>query len=165
MIILGIDPGLANTGWGIIESRNQKYRALSYDLIKTDTSSDLPIRINIITEKIESLIDEYKVEAVSIEEIFFLKNVSSAISVAKVMGAIMNVCVKKNIKVKTFTPLEVKTVITGIGRAEKQQVSDLVKLLLGINEKIKVDHISDALAIATTYAIMDTTKSSFRRTL
>ena len=165
MIILGIDPGLANTGWGIIESRNQKHRALSYDLIKTDTSSDLPIRINIIAEKIESLIDEYKVEAVSIEEIFFLKNVSSAISVAKVMGAIMNVCVKKNIKVKTFTPLEVKTVITGIGRAEKQQVSDLVKLLLGINEKIKVDHISDALAIATTYAIMHTTSTNLRRPL
>src|SRR5574344_3060664 len=115
MIILGIDPGLANTGWGVVEVINQRYRPVSFGVITTKPEANLPDRIFSIVDEISKIADKYKAEVVSMEEIFFTKNISSAISVAKVMGAISYEMRRKNVEVAYFSPPQIKTAVTGIG--------------------------------------------------
>ena len=162
MIILGVDPGLANTGWGVVEVINQRYRPVSFGVITTKADAALPDRIFSITDEISNIADKDNVEALSMEEIFFTKNISSAISVAKVIGAISFEMRRKNINVEYFSPPQIKTAVTGIGSADKNQVQQMVKILLGLDKVPKPDHAADALADCITYAVFSSTGSKIR---
>ncbi len=158
MIILGIDPGLANTGWGVVEFVNQRYRPVSFGVIRTSTQHSLPDRIHAIAENIGLLAEKYSAQAVSIEDIFFSQNVSSSIAVAKVIGAVTHEMRGRGIDVQYFTPLQIKMAITGIGRADKNQVQQMVALLLKMDSIPRPDHAADALADCITYAVMNSTR-------
>lgn len=160
-MILGIDPGLANTGWAVLDCRSsivdrREDGECGFKLIEcgclrtkiTDTSAD---RLNQIYEELEGLIKKYKVEAMAIETLFFAKNAKSAIKVAEAIGVI-KVCGERNkIEVMGFTPLQVKMALVGYGRAEKEQVEIMVRNFLNLEENISPSHASDAVAVGLTY--------------
>jgi crossover junction endodeoxyribonuclease RuvC len=148
MVVLGIDPGLAKTGWGVIKAQGGKYSTIGFGVVKTTVNQPLENRIHTIANSIGDLAKEYNVEAVSMEDIFFAKNVSSAITVAKVIGAIIQQLSLQQLPVKLFTPLQIKMAVTGYGTAEKHQVQQMVKLLLKLESIPKPDHASDSLAAA-----------------
>ncbi|MEI8067938.1 MAG: crossover junction endodeoxyribonuclease RuvC [Candidatus Shapirobacteria bacterium] len=155
-MILGIDPGLANTGWAILDDRSSivdrsEYRLVECGCLKTKISDSSETRLGQIYEELESLIKKYKIEAVAIETLFFAKNASSAIKVAEAIGVI-KVCGQKNgLEVMGFTPLQVKMALVGYGRAEKEQVEMMVRNFLGLEKNISPSHASDAVAVALTY--------------
>ncbi|MCK5196766.1 MAG: crossover junction endodeoxyribonuclease RuvC [Spirochaetales bacterium] len=146
--ILGIDPGIASTGWGVIEAEGSKFRSLDYGFIKTTPSETPGQRLMTIYNTIRQVIDQYKPEKASVEDIFFARNKDSAIPVAQAKGVILLAMESKEIETFVFTPLQIKQALTGNGRAEKNQVQEMVKLILGVKEKIKPDHAADALAAA-----------------
>jgi crossover junction endodeoxyribonuclease RuvC len=147
-MILGIDPGLANTGWAVL--RDEK-TLVECGCLKTKISEVSAKRLDQIYCELEGLIKKYKVEAVAIETLFFAKNASSAIKVAEAIGVI-KVCGQKNgIEVVGFTPLQVKMALVGYGRAEKEQVEIMVRNFLGLKKNISPSHASDAVAVALTY--------------
>lgn len=155
-MILGIDPGLANTGWAILDLRSQmsdvsEYRLVECGCLKTKISDSSAFRLDQIYSELEGLIKKYKVEAMAIETLFFAKNAKSAIKVAEAIGVI-KICGQKNgIEVVGFTPLQVKMALVGYGRAEKEQVEIMVRNFLGLECGIKPSHASDAVAVALTY--------------
>jgi crossover junction endodeoxyribonuclease RuvC len=151
MIILGIDPGLAKTGWGVVKAQNQKFSLIAYGVIKTETDYTLEHRIFTITEEFVSLTERYGPTDVSIEDIYFFKNISSAFPIAKVIGAIGYAAMARGIAFRTFTPLQIKTALTGNGRAEKNQIQEMVRLILGQTEIPRPDHAADALAAGICY--------------
>ncbi len=148
MRILGIDPGIASTGWGVIEAAGNKFKSLDYGYISTKPSVSKGKRLMIIYLKIREIIDLYQPELAGVEDIFFARNKLSAIPVAEAKGVILLAIESKNIETSVYTPLQIKQALTGNGRAEKNQVQEMVKLLLGLKEKIKPDHAADALAAA-----------------
>ena len=152
MLILGIDPGLAQTGWGVVDIVGQRYRPVSFGVIKTQAKIPVEQRIHAIANDIGSIAIEHAVKAVSMEDIFFAKNVSSAIAVAKVIGAIIQQLSVQAIPVKLFTPLQIKMAVTGYGTAEKHQVQEMVRLLLKLDAIPSPDHAADSLAAAICYA-------------
>ncbi len=152
MRILGIDPGLAHTGWGVIDVMNQRYRPVSYGTISTKTSLSKENRIFNIASKVGEIAITHNVSIVSIEDIFFAQNVTSAITVAKVIGAIIQQIHLLNLEIVVFTPLQIKMAVTGFGKAEKKQVQEMVKLLLSLDKIPKPDHAADSLAVAICLA-------------
>ena len=147
-MILGIDPGLANTGWAILKDENTLVECGCLETKKKDISTD---RLGKIYEELERLIKKYKVEAVAFESLFFAKNAKSALKVAESIGVI-KICGQKNkVEVVEFTPLQVKMALVGYGRAEKEQVEEMVRNFLGLEENISPSHASDAVAVGLTY--------------
>lgn len=151
MRILGIDPGLANTGWGVVDFDGHRFRPVSYGTINTSPKEKLELRVAAIAQRVHDLAGEFEAEHLSIEDIFFAKNEISAIGVAKVIGAVSYAMFLKNIPVSVFTPLQIKMAITGTGKAEKKQVQEMCRLLLGLEKIPKPDHAADALAAAVCY--------------
>ncbi len=160
MRILGVDPGLANTGWGIIDSINNKSRPVSFGVINTEKDLKQELRIYNIAEELGKICLKYNVEICSIEDIYFTKNTSSAISVAKVIGSSIHKLSQLNLDVKLYSPLQIKSIITGYGTADKKQVQEMVKLHLGLVKRPRPDHAADALAAALCLA---TYESSMNR--
>lgn len=152
MRILGIDPGLANTGWGVIDVQHQRYQPISYGTISTKTTQTKENRIFTIASRVGELAITHNVTIVSIEDIFFAQNVTSAITVAKVIGAIIQQIHLLNLEIVVFTPLQIKMAVTGFGRADKKQVQEMVKLLLKLDKIPKPDHAADSLAVAICLA-------------
>jgi crossover junction endodeoxyribonuclease RuvC len=155
-MILGIDPGLANTGWAVLDLRSQvsdgsEYQLIECGCLKTKISDGSAMRLEQIYDELEGLIKKYKITAVAIETLFFAKNAKSAIKVAEAIGVI-KICGQKNgIEVVGFTPLQVKMALVGYGRAEKEQVEIMVKEFLGLDKPISPNHASDAVAVGLTY--------------
>jgi crossover junction endodeoxyribonuclease RuvC len=152
MRILGIDPGLANTGWGVIETIQHKSRPVSFGVITTNKEVDQSLRIISIAEQIAKISKQYEIEYCSIEDIYFTKNISSAISVAKVIGAITHALGEREIPLTLYSPLQIKSTITGYGKADKKQVQDMIKFHLGLVKIPRPDHAADALAAAVCFA-------------
>ncbi|MCF0237909.1 MAG: crossover junction endodeoxyribonuclease RuvC [Sphaerochaetaceae bacterium] len=152
MIILGIDPGIANTGWGVIDCEGQRFRPVSYGTINTSVDEKSETRIAQIGKNVGLLIEKYKVDVISMEDIFFAKNEKSAIGVAKVIGSIIMRASQLNVNVTLFTPLQIKLAITGYGKAEKKQIQEMVRLLLKLDKIPRPDHAADALSAAVCYA-------------
>lgn len=152
MRILGIDPGLANTGWGVIETIQHKSRPVSFGMIKTNKEVDQSLRICSIAEQIAKISIQYEIEYCSMEDIYFTKNISSAISVAKVIGAITHALGEREIPLTLYSPLQIKSTITGYGKADKKQVQDMIKFHLGLTQIPRPDHAADALAVAVCFA-------------
>ena len=152
MIILGIDPGYATVGYGVIEYTNNKFRPIYYGSIITQASSKFSDRLEKIYDMIFDLCKIYKPDAVSIEQLYFTTNQKTAIYVAQARGAIMLAAVKNNIDIFEYTPLQVKQAVVGYGKAIKIQVMEMTKRLLCLKEIPKPDDTADALAIAICHA-------------
>jgi len=153
MKILGIDPGLGRMGWGVIETKNSELKTENYGCIETEPNSDIPGRLYAIYDEVCRIIDEYQPEVLAIEDLFFAKNVKTAFSVGQARGVVLLAASQKNLKVAIYTPLQVKSAVTGYGKADKKQVGQMVKLQLKLKEVPKPDDTADALAIALTYAV------------
>ena len=148
MIILGIDPGTATTGFGIIESQKNKLKVLGFGCIETDKNLDMPERLNLIAKELKNIIKKYKPQIMAVEELFFFKNSKTVITVGQARGVILFVGKDQGLKICEYTPLQVKQAVVGYGRAEKRQVQQMVKSILGLDEVPKPDDAADALAVA-----------------
>jgi crossover junction endodeoxyribonuclease RuvC len=146
--ILGFDPGLANTGWGIIDADSIRMVPVAYGSIATSADSPPGERLGKIYDKASGLIEKYKPEKAGIENLFFARNVTSALPVAQAKGVLLMCLFKNGVKAFEYSPQQIKLAITGSGRAEKQQVQHLIRLLLGLNDIPKPDHAADALGAA-----------------
>ena len=148
-IILGIDPGIADTGFGIIEKgKGGKISCLGYGSIKTKAGWPLADRLELLADELEKIIKKFQPGLACVEELFFQNNAKTAMIVGQARGVIIYICRKNKIPLCELTPLQVKQTIAGYGRAEKAQVQKMVKLLLGLKEIPKPDDAADALAIA-----------------
>lgn len=150
LIILGIDPGLATTGWGVIEKKNNSLLPLAYGTITTETKYSLSERLSQIYSEVNQIIKKYSPNLVAVEELFFCKNTKTAIAVGQARGVILLAINKTKISLKEFTPLEVKQAVTSWGGADKTQVQKMVKTILDLKKIPQPDDAADALAIAIT---------------
>ncbi|MFH1368813.1 MAG: crossover junction endodeoxyribonuclease RuvC [Elusimicrobiota bacterium] len=149
MIVLGIDPGLSLTGWGIIASDGKNALSLiGYGCIKTGSNLQLCERLKIINHTIRELVRLNKPEVMAIEELFFAKEAKTVASVGQARGAILLAAVDENLPVHEYNPRKVKIALTGYGAADKNQIQHMVQKLLGLKEIPKPDDAADALAIA-----------------
>lgn len=152
MIILGIDPGIANTGYGIVESNAARVQPLHFGNIQTNPKTASEERLKKIYETVIGLIAQFDVDSVVLEDIFFSKNVSNAFVVGEVKGIIKLAAANSGVSVGTYTPLQVKQAVTGYGKAPKTQVQKMVQMLLKLKELPQPDHAADALAITICHA-------------
>ncbi len=162
MIILGIDPGFAIVGYGIISYDGNKFKALEYGAITTDSKEDMFIRFKKIHDELSEIIDRTKPDAMAIEELFFNSNQKTAINVAQARGVLLLSALNKDVPIFEYTPLQVKQATVGYGRAEKVQVQQMVKMLLGLDKVPKPDDTADALAIAVCHAHSNKMNNYFR---
>lgn len=151
MRILGIDPGYGIVGWGIIDT-NATLDVIDYGVISTPKELTLPERLEVIYSSIESLILSYNPDVVAIEELFYFRNQTTVIPVAEARGVILLSCRKNGVPIFEYTPLQIKQALTGVGRAEKQQVQFMVKSILGLEKIPKPDDAADALAVAICHS-------------
>jgi crossover junction endodeoxyribonuclease RuvC len=151
MIILGIDPGIAIVGYGVLEYIKGKFRTIAMGSIETPAGIDVEERLKMIYDDMCEIIDTYQPDEMAIEELFFNTNQKTGIAVAQARGVILLAAVQKKIKISEYTPLQVKQSVVGYGRAEKKQVIALVKMMLGM-EALKLDDTADALALAICHA-------------
>ena len=154
MIILGIDPGIARMGYGVIEKKRKhsKFYLVDYGCLETKTNTKTYRRLLKIYQGVKRIIKKYKPDLLAIEDIYFAKNTKTAIRVAQAMGVIMLATIEARLPLKEFSPLEVKQSLTTFGRADKSQVQKMVKTLLGMKEIPRPDDAADALAIALAAA-------------
>lgn len=148
MIILGIDPGLNHTGYGLIEVQKEKIIALNHGCIINNANQPLTDKIKKIHFEIDILVKKYSPHEMVLEEIFFSKNTRSALNVGKVVGAVALTATMLGIDFYVYTPLQIKLSVVGYGRASKDQVQKMVKILLNLSQKPESDHAADALAVA-----------------
>ena len=144
--IIGIDPGLASTGWGILDSVDRKIKYVDHGVIVTKADTPRAERLFFILQYIRDLIKKYKPQEAAIETLYFGKNVSSAIPVAEARGVISAAIAEKGIFLHEFTPNAIKQGVTGVSNADKKQVQEMVRLILGLEKVPKPDHAADALA-------------------
>ncbi|MBQ7638364.1 MAG: crossover junction endodeoxyribonuclease RuvC [Clostridia bacterium] len=152
MVILGIDPGYAIVGYGIIDYENSRYRVLDFGAVTTPAGMDFPRRLGCIYEDLRYLFDKYKPGAMSVEKLFFNTNKKTAVDVAQARGVILLAAQNSGAKIFEYTPLQVKQSVVGYGRAEKKQVQEMTRQLLGLSAVPKPDDTADALALALCHA-------------
>ncbi len=149
--ILGIDPGFALVGFGVVEEEYGRFKVVDYGVISTDKNENFALRLQKIYEGMTSLIDLHSPDALAIEELFFFKNHTTVIPVAEARGVIILAGKQKNVPLYEYTPLQIKQALTGNGRAEKRQVQFMVKNILGLSLIPKPDDAADAVAVALTH--------------
>jgi len=164
-IILGIDPGLATVGFGVVESKGGKLKFLDCGIIKTAPTLEFPERLHIIKHDVLKLLNSIKPDAVGVEELFFARNVTTAIKVAHARGVIMESIYEKRIPIFNFTPLQIKNNIAGYGMADKWQIQEMVKRILHLSRHPKPDDAADALAIAICTERVLSTNACLKKTL
>ncbi len=147
-IILGIDPGIADTGFGIISKDKNKIECINYGSIKTPAKTDLSERLETISKDLKTIIQKYKPDLIAVEELFFFKNAKTALVVGQARGVVLLTARQNKVPLVEFTPLEVKQAVSTYGKAEKKQVQRMVKTLLNLKEVPEPDDAADALAIA-----------------
>ena len=152
MVILGIDPGLAIVGWGVIEYRNSKFRTIAYGSIQTPAGMRTEERLCAIFDGMNELIEKYHPDAMAVEELFFNTNVTTGIRVAEARGVVLLAAERAGIPMQEYTPMQVKQAVSGYGKADKRQVITMVTMLLGLAKPPKPDDTADALAIAICHA-------------
>lgn len=151
MLILGIDPGLASTGWGVIDSDGTRFRLIAYGCIETDSKQNHSLRLLEIYNKILAVINEFKPDQASMETLYFAKNVTSALGVSEARG-VVSLCLAQNaIPLTEYSPNTIKQSVSGTATADKSLVQRCVKMLLGLQEIPKPDHAADAIAAAITH--------------
>lgn len=152
MIIIGIDPGYAIVGVGVVEYVGNKFRTLEYNAITTPAGMNTVDRLKKIYDEMGMYLDKYKPDAMAIEELFFNSNQKTAINVAQARGVLLVAAANRGVPISEYTPLQVKQSVTGYGRAEKKQIQQMVKMILGLNVIPKPDDAADALALAICHA-------------
>ncbi len=153
MIIAGIDPGTATTGFGIVEKDGKDLKHISHGTISTDKNLAQGERLAILERGILGLVKQFKPDVMVVEKLFFFKNLKTALPVSEARGIILLTATKKKLVIEEYTPLQVKMTICGYGRAEKQQVQKMVQVILKLENIPKPDDAADALAIAICYAV------------
>ena len=153
MIILGIDPGLATMGYGVIEKLpNGDARAADYGVVLTPKDESLPVRLAMLEEGVNKILTKFKPQEVAVEELFFAKNITTGIPVAHARGVILLTCIKYCGRLYEYTPMQIKQALTGYGRADKVQMQNVVASLLHFSKVPRPDDAADALAVALCHA-------------
>jgi crossover junction endodeoxyribonuclease RuvC len=152
MLVLGIDPGYAIVGWGIVDVSGARLTPVAFGAIITEAHTPFPQRLLKIDTRMGEILEKYKPQAVSIEKLFFNTNTTTAIDVAQARGVIINAVAKKNIDIFEYTPIQVKSAVVGYGQAEKKQVMEMTRQLLKLKDVPKPDDTADALAVAICHA-------------
>ena len=153
MIILGIDPGLATLGYGVIEKDARgNCRAVDYGVVITPKDEGLPVRLAMLEEGIAKILDKYQPDEIAMEELFFSKNITTGIAVAHARGVALLTCVKRCGRLYEYTPMQIKQALTGYGKADKKQMQSVVASLLKLKSIPKPDDAADALAVALCQA-------------
>ncbi|MBP5493104.1 MAG: crossover junction endodeoxyribonuclease RuvC [Clostridiales bacterium] len=154
MVIIGIDPGYAITGYGVVSYERSKFTVLDYGAITTKAHTPFEQRLLTIHQQMDVLMERYHPEVMAIEELFFARNTTTAIGTAQARGVVILSAAEANVPVYEYTPMQIKQAVTGYGRADKNQVSQMVKMLLHLEKMPKPDDVTDALAIAICQAHM-----------
>lgn len=152
MIILGIDPGTAITGYGIVSHHGNHLKKMGFGVVRTEPKVAMALRLKELYQQLLQIIETYHPDVVAVEELFFNKNVTTALSVGQARGVILLAAATSGLETAEYTPLQVKQGIVGYGRAEKRQVQEMVRMLLCLPELPKPDDAADALAIAICHA-------------
>ena len=158
MKILGIDPGTGITGFGVIVPAGQKYKLIDAGVIRTPAKTPDHERLDTIYDGIKELIEQHKPSTMSIEKLFFARNITTAMSVSQARGVVLLAAVQAGLDIYEYTPLQIKQAVTGYGKADKQQVQEMVRVLLGMKEVPKPDDCADALAAAICHSMSQGTK-------
>lgn len=161
MRILGIDPGYGRTGYGVIDAYGNRLQAVEYGLIETSPTMSIGGRLKQIYDAIKEIIEKRQPERLAVEQLFFSRNVTTAIAVGQARGVILLAGTQAGLTFAEYTPMQVKQAVVGYGKAEKQQIQEMVKMFLHLSQIPKPDDVADALAIAITDAHM----SSFQKKL
>ena len=152
MRVLGIDPGFATIGYGVVDHGEDKRNvAVDYGVITTPKDESIAVRLAMIYEGMNGIIEKFRPDCIAVEELFFAKNVTTGINVAHARGVILLACVQQCGRLYEYTPLQIKQALTGYGRAEKMQIQQMVKLYLDLPKIPRPDDAADALAVALTH--------------
>ena len=162
MIILGIDPGLATLGYGVIEADNNKRKLIQFGTLTTPAGQPMPQRLRAIFQGMNQLMDIYQPDDVAFEELFFSKNITTGMAVSAARGVALVAVVQRTDNLYEYTPMQIKQAVTGYGGADKHQVQQMVKMLLNMKDIARPDDAADALAVALTHANSMNMKKMFR---
>ena len=162
MIILGIDPGLATLGYGVIEVVNDKRRLIQFGTLTTPAGEPMPQRLRAIFQGMNQLMDIYRPDDVAFEELFFSKNITTGMAVSAARGVALVAVAERTDNLYEYTPMQIKQAVTGYGGADKRQVQQMVKMLLNMREIARPDDAADALAVALTHANSMNMKKLFK---
>ncbi len=162
MIILGIDPGLATLGYGVIEVNNDKRRLIQFGTLTTPAGQPMPQRLRAIFQGMNQLMDIYQPDDVAFEELFFSKNITTGMAVSAARGVALVAVVQRTDNLYEYTPMQIKQAVTGYGGADKHQVQQMVKMLLNMKGIARPDDAADALAVALTHANSMNMKKMFK---
>jgi len=160
--VLGIDPGLATMGWGVIESDGYRDRLIQYGALITYPRDTFPTRLASLYSGVKGLIDTFKPDEIAFEELFFSKNITTGIQVAGARGVALAACQSYTDRLFEYTPMQIKQAVTGYGNAEKKQMQQMVRMRLGLTEIPKPDDAADAVACAITHAHAGVMREQFR---
>lgn len=160
MIVLGIDPGYAIVGYGVVEYANNRFRMLDYGAITTEAGTSFNVRLEHIYKEAAALMDRCKPGAMAIEKLYFNTNQKTAIPVAEARGVLLLAAQQRGMDIAEYTPLQVKQSVVGYGRAEKKQVQEMMRLMLGLDKIPKPDDAADALAMAICHCHTSTSAIS-----
>lgn len=155
MKVLGIDPGFGRLGWAVLEGNKNKQALIAYGCFETNSKTKLSRRLFEVNQFVASLIKEYDPDEAAVEELYFFKNAKTIIGVGQAMGAVLVALEDHSVSISMYTPLQVKSTVAGYGKADKVQVQDMIKRLLGLDEVPKPDDAADACAVALTHFFMD----------
>ena len=162
MIILGIDPGLATLGYGVIEADNNRRRLIQFGTLTTSAGQPMPQRLRAIFQGMNQLMDIYQPDDVAFEELFFSKNITTGMAVSAARGVALVAVVQRTDNLYEYTPMQIKQAVTGYGGADKHQVQQMVKMLLNMKDIARPDDAADALAVALTHANSMNMKKMFK---
>ena len=162
MIILGIDPGLATLGYGVIEADDNRRRLIQFGTLTTPAGQPMPQRLRAIFQGMNQLMDIYRPDDVAFEELFFSKNITTGMAVSAARGVALVAVVQRTDNLYEYTPMQIKQAVTGYGGADKHQVQQMVKMLLNMREIARPDDAADALAVALTHANSMNMKKMFK---
>lgn len=152
MVILGIDPGTAITGYGLVEKQGNHLKRIAFGAILTTPETATALRLQQISRELQAIIERYRPDVMAVEQLFFNKNVRTALTVGQARGVVLLAGAEAGLDIIEYTPLQVKMAVVGYGRAEKKQVQEMVRVLLCLSEIPKPDDAADALAIAICHA-------------
>lgn len=163
MKILGIDPGYAILGYGVVEKKGNHFQALDFGAVTTPKEMPMPRRLEHLYDSLREIIEEQKPQVASIEQLYFNNNAKTAINVGQARGVAILACMKGGIEIAEYTPLQIKQALVGYGRAEKKQVQFMVKTMLNLPEVPKPDDTADALAAAICHGHSEGTRSRLEK--
>lgn len=163
MRVLGIDCGTERTGWGVIDSDGRSHRVVGHGVIRTFPRDPLELRLRAISQALKIVIAEHHPEAAAVEEVFYSQNVKTALKLAHVRGVALLVVAEASVTLGEYSPLEVKSSVVGYGRAEKQQVQRMVRMLTGLADAIESEDAADALAVAICHATLQPRRVTLKK--